>query len=524
MSTGYWSLFLHAHLPFVRHPEYDYFLEEHWFYEALAECYIPLLRRFFRLRDEGVPFRLTMSVTPPLASMMDDPLLMGRFSGFLDRTMQLAEKEVRRTEGDHGINRLARFYVDRLAVKRRFYEDALGSDVLGGFRSLAQTGHLEIITCGATHGFLPLLAYHPPSVNAQIEVAVKTHRRLLGEEPRGIMLPECAYYQGLEEVLAKHDLRFFILDSHGLLYSRPRSLFGVFAPIFTANGVAAFARDQESSKQVWSAREGYPGDNVYRDFYRDVGFDLDMGHVGPYVSPDGIRTFTGIKYHRITGDTDYKELYDPDAAYSRVQEHAANFVFNRERQAEHLAEVMGKPPVIVSPYDAELFGHWWFEGPDFLEHVFRRMAPSQVQPVTMAQYLEENPTHQIAEPCASSWGDKGYYEVWLNGSNDWIWRYLHDAAIRMSERARRYSSPDPLRTRMLNQMARELLLAQSSDWPFIMTMGTSVQYAERRFKLHIDRFNQLDAILEEGWDEDKLRKMEEVDNIFPDIDFRVYGK
>jgi 1,4-alpha-glucan branching enzyme len=309
-----------------------------------------------------------------------------------------------------------------------------------------------------------------------------------------------------------------------LLYSRPRSLFGVFAPIYTPNGVAVFGRDQESSKQVWSAKEGYPGDTVYRDFYRDVGFDLDMGHVGPYVSPDGIRTFTGIKYHRITGETEHKELYDPDAAYARVQEHAANFVFNRERQAEHLADVMGKQPIILSPYDAELFGHWWFEGPDFLEHVLRRMAPSMVRPVTMTEYLEENPTHQVATPCASSWGDKGYYEVWLNGSNDWIWRYLHDAAIRMSERARQHQSPDPVRERVLNQMARELLLAQSSDWPFIMTMGTSVQYAERRFKLHIDRFNQLDAILHEGWDEDKLRKIEEVDNIFPDIDYRVYGK
>ncbi len=428
-----------------------------------------------------------------------------------------------RTEGRSDTNRLARYYVDRLTVKRRFYEDALGSDVLAGFRSLADSGHLEIVTCGATHGFLPLLSYHPPSVEAQVEVAVRTHRRLFGRNPAGFMLPECAYCPGLEEVVARHGMNFFLLDSHGLLHSRPRSLFGVFAPVFTPNGVAAFGRDQESSKQVWSSKEGYPGDPVYRDFYRDVGFDLDMGQVGPYVSPDGIRTFTGIKYHRITGDTDQKELYDPDNALHRAREHAANFVFNRERQAEHLAGLMGKQPMIVSPYDAELYGHWWFEGPDFLEHVFRCMAPSLVRSITLTGYLEENPTHQIVQPGASSWGDKGYYEVWLNGNNDWIWRYLHDAAIRMSDRARRYGSPEPLRERILNQMARELLLAQSSDWPFIMTMGTSVQYARRRFKEHIDRFNRLDAILEEGWDEDALRKIEDVDNIFPDIDYRVYA-
>jgi len=524
MTSGYWGLFLHAHLPFVRHPEYDYFLEEHWFFEALAECYLPLLRRCYLLLDEEVPFSFTMSLTPTLASMLADGLLMERFRGYLARTTDLAEKEIDRTQGQPGYNRLARYYHERLTIKRRFFEDTLSSDVLAGFRRLADSGSVEIVTCGATHGFLPLLAYHPPSVHAQVQVAVSTHRRLLGREPAGIMLPECAYYQGLEEILAASNLRFFILDSHGLLYSRPRSLFGVFAPIYTPNGVAAFARDHESSKQVWSSREGYPGDRAYRDFYRDAGFDLEMDYIRPYVSPDGIRTFTGIKYHRITGETDHKELYDPEMAMSRVREHAANFVFNRERQAEHLAGLMGKPPIILSPYDAELFGHWWFEGPDFLEHVFRRMVGSVMRPVTLAGYLEDNPTHQVARPCASSWGDKGYYEVWLNGSNDWIWRYLHNAAIRMSTRARQYTAPDPLRRRILNQMARELLLAQSSDWPFIMTMGTSVEYAERRFKNHVDRFNQLDAILDEGWDENKLKGMEETDNIFPDIDYRVYGK
>ncbi len=524
MMKGYWGLFLHAHLPFVRHPEFDFFLEEHWFFEGLAECYLPLLRRCTTLLDEGVPFAFTMSLTPTLASMLDDSHLMDRFGAYLARTLDLAEREVHRTRNQPDLQRLARYYLERLTVKTRFYHDVLGRDVLAGFRRLADSGNVEIITCGATHGFLPLLAYHPPSVEAQVEVAVRTHRRLLGRAPSGIMLPECAYYPGLEEVLARHNLNFFIMDSHGLLYSRPRSLFGVFAPIFTPSGVAAFARDHESSKQVWSSKEGYPGDPVYRDFYRDAGFDLEMDYIKPYVSPDGIRTFTGIKYHRITGETDYKELYDPDAALAKVRDHASNFVFNRERQAEHLQGLMGKPPIIVSPYDAELFGHWWFEGPDFLENVFRRMVPSVVRPVTLSRYLEENPTHQVATPCASSWGDKGYYEVWLNGTNDWIWRYLHNAAIRMSERARRYQTPDALRERILNQMSRELLLAQSSDWPFIMTMGTSVQYAERRFKLHIDRFNRLDRILEEGWDELALKEIEETDTIFPDIDYRVYAK
>jgi 1,4-alpha-glucan branching enzyme len=289
--------------------------------------------------------------------------------------------------------------------------------------------------------------------------------------------------------------------------------------------VAAFGRDLESSKQVWSASEGYPGDFEYRDFYRDIGFDLDDDYVAPYVQPDGKRIATGIKYYRITGRTDHKEVYDPDRAAAKADIHAGNFLFNRERQIEYLASHMDRKPIVVAPYDAELFGHWWFEGPRWLDLVIRKTAYDSdvVKLAAPSDYLDEYPRNQVSTPSYSSWGYKGYAEVWLNETNDWTYRHLHKASELMSGLAAEHVSSEGLQLRALRQAAREVLLAQSSDWPFIMKTGTTVPYAVRRFKDHIGRFYRLhhqiqNDSIDEGW----LSEIEQRDNLFPNVDYRVF--
>jgi 1,4-alpha-glucan branching enzyme len=187
---------------------------------------------------------------------------------------------------------------------------------------------------------------------------------------------------------------------------------------------------------------------------------------------------------------------------------------------------MDTPPIVVSPYDAELFGHWWFEGPDFLNFLFRKMHHDQdvVKPITPLEFLERHPDCEVAQPPMCTWGAKGYAEVWLNPGNDWIYPHLEMAAERMVGLARRHSDPDELTRRALNQAARELLLAQSSDWAFIMKTGTTVEYAKKRTRDHIARFTYLHRVLSEGGlEEPILREFEERDNIFPDIDYRVYA-
>lgn len=316
------------------------------------------------------------------------------------------------------------------------------------------------------------------------------------------------------------------MDSHGLVYAKPTPKFGVFAPIYTPNGVAAFGRDPDSSKQVWSSKEGYPGDVDYRDFYRDIGYDLDFEYVKPYICPDGTRVFTGLKYFRVTSASEHKEVYNRQNALAKAKEHAANFHFNREKQAEYLSSFIDRPPLIVTPYDAELFGHWWFEGPDFLMHVFEEMDKHGViQAVTPMEYMAIYDTNQVAEPNPSSWGDKGYYDVWINGGNDWIYRHLHFMADKMTEFADKYYNlQDSMTLRVLNQMARELLLAQSSDWAFLMTTKTAVEYSTRRTREHISNFVRLLDMLEENnINEPFLSDLEYKNSIFQGLDFRIYA-
>jgi 1,4-alpha-glucan branching enzyme len=524
-TTGYLALVLHAHLPFVRHPEHEVFLEENWLFEAITETYLPLLGVLERLTQDEVPFRLTLSITPTLAAMWNDPLLRSRYARRLDGLVDLAAREVDRTRDTPPFDRLARMYYARFVECRRMYHDWYGRDLVAPFRHFQKAGSLEILASAATHAYLPLLGPNPRAVRAQIRIGVDAYRRHFGRPPAGFWLPECGYAPGIDAALASDGIHHTVLEAHGVTYARPRPRFGVFAPVYSPARLALFGRDVESSRQVWSATEGYPGDQNYREFYRDVGYDLDYDYIRPYIHPDGERMHTGIKYYRVTGRDKHKEPYDPILARRKAEEHAEHFVRERARQVARLAPGMDRPPVVVAPYDAELFGHWWYEGPDWLEALFRRLAagPDGLRPVTLGEYLAAHPINQLVTPAASSWGWKGYHEVWLEGSNDWMYPRLHAAADRMSDLARAFPEPTSLERRALNQAARELLLAQSSDWAFIMKTATAVDYAVGRVRGHLENLGRLEAGLRQGRiDEPWLRELENRDNVFPELDYRVY--
>lgn len=525
MEKGFLSIVLHAHLPFVRHPEHEFFLEELWLYEAITETYIPLIHMFEGFERDHVPWRLTMSLTPSLMSMLRDPLLQERYIRHIDKLIELANKEIERTRFMPQYHEIALHYYWEFTRAKDTFANRYHRDITQAFRKFQDKGHLEIITCGATHGFLPLISRTESAVRGQIENAAKLYDEVLGRRPIGIWLPECGYYPGVDKYLKEQGIRYFLTDTHGILHASPRPKYGVFAPIFCPSGVAAFGRDVESSKQVWSSVEGYPGDYNYREFYRDVGYDLDYDYIRPYVSPDGIRVNTGIKYYRITGDSDHKEPYVRSWAMERAASHAGNFMFNREKQIEHLYNFMGRKPLVIAPYDAELYGHWWYEGPEFLNFFVRKVAFDQntIRLAAPSDYFKEYPVNQVATPSFSSWGWKGYSETWLSGANDWIYRHLHKATLRMSELANRFRNQNGLVGRALKQATRELYLAQSSDWAFIMHTGTMVPYAVKRTKDHILNFTRLyEDLMKNHVDEDFLRDLEHKNNIFPNVEYHMF--
>jgi 1,4-alpha-glucan branching enzyme len=527
MPVGYWCPVLHAHLPYVRHPEYPDFLEEDWFFEALNETYVPLIRVLDGLLADGVEYRLTMTLSPPLLSMMSDGLLVERYLHKLDLMVDLAEREIERVSREApDFTNVTRFYRDEFASIRHVFRDTYGSNLISAFRKHRDAGKLEIITCGATHGFLPLMDGVPQAVRAQVHIAVDHYRKHLGRDPEGIWLPECGYLPGHEAYLREVGLRYSFLEAHGLTEAHPRPSHGVMAPVVSPGGIVFLGRDMESSRQVWSAESGYPGDYDYREFYKDTGWELPLDYLGELIT-DGLRKNIGFKYYRITGKVGLgdKAPYQPDWARSKAAVHAGDFLAKRQQQVQAAAPGMDRPPIVMSPYDAELFGHWWFEGPWFLDYLFRKMHFDQdvIKPTTVPEYLARHPECEVVQPPMCTWGAKGYADVWLNPTNDWIYPHLEMAAERMVGLARRYDHPDELHRRALNQAARELLLAQSSDWAFIMKTGTTVEYAKKRTRDHIARFTYLYRVLTEGGlEEPILQEFEERDNIFPEVDYRIY--
>ncbi len=526
MAQGYLALVFHAHLPFVRHPEDPTVMEERWLYEAITGTYLPLLQVFEGLVGDRVPFRVTVSLSAPLITMLTDDLLKERYAAHLDDLIALAGKELERTKPEPHYHRLAQMYWDRFQGLRHTWRCHEGN-LVRAFRRLQDAGGVEVITSTATHALFPLMDRNWASLRAQVHTAADLYDRHFGRRPRGMWLGECGYVPGCDELLREAAIRYFLVDTHALLFAEPPPAHGVYAPVYCPTGVAAFGRDPESSAQVWSAKEGYPGDPQYRDFYRDIGFDLPLEYIGPHIHPKGIRTYTGMKYHAITHDKLHdKWVYDPDAARGRVGLHASHFRGSRQAQVQALAAGMDRPPIVVSPYDAELFGHWWYEGPVFLNDLLRQLHHDQdaVEAITPGDYLDRHPTNQVTTPCLSSWGLKGYGEYWCNESNAWTYRHVHVAADRMVELARRAPNATGLERRALNQAARELMLAQASDWPFIMTAGTTVSYATQRFNEHTIRFATLyEALKADRVDEAFVAELEARDNIFPDVDYRIYS-
>lgn len=532
-EKGYWSLVLHQHLPFVRHPEYDVSLEEQWFFEAVVSVYTQILKIFWNLEKDKIDFRITLSLTPPLISMMQDPLLQKRAARHIDECIAFATKERDNSQGqpyhDTVEQALHKFWV----AKEVF--EAYDGDLTKGYKHFQDLGKIEVITCPATHMVLPLFDHLPETVKAQLKLAIKQYERTFERKPRGIWLPENAYTPGIEKFLAEQDIKWFLLNRNGMYEGDTKVFHETNTPVITHSGVACFGIDKDTRDQVWSREAGYPGHPNYKEWYRDLGYDADWDYLPDYFKTANVRRNTGLKYYRITDkkcDLHHKDYYNVAWAKETAHEQAGQFVYYRGVQANHIKESTDIKPCIVSAYDAELFGHWWEEGPLWLESVFRKMCCDQqeVRPVTPSEYLAEQPHHQKMTPGASSWGKKDYFSTWVDGReyqpNCWVFRHYYRIAEKMISAANDFKdNKDTLIERALNQAAREFCLAVASDWGFLIETGQAVRYSELQIISHIDRTKELIRQVRENDIKEKyLVTLESADCIFPygDMDFRVF--
>ena len=530
-EKGCWALVLHMHLPFVRHLEHKVALEEMWLFEAITSCYTQLLNTMWSLERDKIDFRLTVSISPPLISMLSDPQLRDRYRVYLKEVMELAEKELNHHRGGT-FQATIESILERLHNARKVFE-AYGGDILTGFRDFQKTGKLEIIAVAGTHPILPFYMHYPEMIRGHIQEACKQYYRVFEQWPRGIWLPENAYCPGLDQYLAEAGIKWTLVNSTGLARGSTRCWYDTARPVITHHGVAVFGIDEETRAQVWSREAGYPGDGRYKEWYRDLGYEAGWDYLSDYWKVANVRRNTGIKYYRITGkEVQDKAPYNPEWARQAVNEQSGQFVFYRGTQAGNLRGQHNIKPCVVSAYDAELFGHWWEEGPLWIEDILRKMAfdQAEVRPVTPAEFLAEQSRHQLLTPGMSTWGKKATFETWLDGRayqpNAWIYRHLFRLTDKLIQLATERKADEGITWRAMNQAVRELMLAQSSDWPFLISMDQSVRYSEVRLIKHISRARELLRQVEERNVNDTfLRTLESADTVlWEDVDFRMFAR
>ncbi|SHK69150.1 glycoside hydrolase family 57 protein [Fibrobacter sp. UWEL] len=499
MAPGKVLFLLHAHLPFVHHPEHARFFEENWLFEAIAETYLPLVQAMRRLLEKGVPGVYNLSVSAPLIEMLSDTRLQDKFTEHLKQQMKLIEKEVRQNEGKPQES-LSKFYLDRQKTLIDTWENRINHDLLGEFLALEKAGKLNLLTCVGTHPFLPAYQSDPDSIRMQLDVTVRCFERAFGRKPKGVWLPECGYFTGLDKYLAEFGLQYFFLETHGVLLANPTPKYGVFTPMRTKQGLFCMGREQKSSMEVWSRRTGYPGHPEYREFFKDISQERPRDYLGEYFFSGDTPIDSGFKYYRITG-SENKELYRPWNAMRLANDHAHLFVVNREATvSELLVNMEGNKACLLCPYDAELFGHWWFEGPLFLESLLERAASSSVIEFAGAdEIMTSSADPEAHEPAFSSWGEGGFGSVWINGETDQYYpqSYRLRAMIQhlksVKDRMLPTQKSSKLMDRYIKQMERELMLFQSSDWAFMIHNHSAEGYAKRRLDDHYSNGHALFA-------------------------------
>jgi len=549
MSVGSFVFMLHSHLPYYRKAGMWPFGEEN-LYECMAETYIPLLNAINELSEQGIKAKLTVGITPILAEQLDDEHLKNGFVDYLDSRIKAVSEDLNRYPNDsvahsQHLEFLAKFYYGWFTGIKNDFLNKYNKDLIAEFKKLQDNGCIEITTSGATHGFSPLLATDA-NLNAQFKVGAESYKRLFGRKARGAWLPECAYRPGyeatspdgkkyhrpaVEVALQNNGIEYFFVESHqiegGVSVGSRRSI-GIYGnieyiplPARASTGlntyeaywlpeaqVAVMGRNHEGGYQVWSAADGYPGDGCYREFHKK---DDNSGmHYWRLTSP--------------TADLGDKMLYDPVLAMSKINENSDHYVNVLYHRLNDHKQATGKEGLLMVSFDAELFGHWWFEGVEFIKQVIMKL-DKRVKRQTASEYLDENPPTTAAALPESSWGQGGHFWVWQNHQTEWMWPIIHGAEKRISNIVGQYPNipEDKVLHRALNQLARENLLLQSSDWPFLITTWQARDYAVERFTQHQENFEKLAGMIEtNSIDEAYLSQIESVNNPFPVIDYRVY--
>ena len=534
------SLVYEAHLPFIREYRKDDELsqsgEEGRFFNFVSESFLPLLETLNRLENDHIPFRLAIAVSPILCHMLNDELLQKKYLHYIDKQIEFGRQELERTADNIDLNNLVMNYYNRITDNKIAYTEHYEKNLLKAIDFFRRKGKVEILASCATHAFMPFISHNHESMQAQMEIPLTAYRRHFGGAPQGFWLPSFGWHSGLEPYLKAYNYSYTVLDSHGLLFGNPMPEKGCFYPAKTPNGTFILGRDLHAVREI----RKYVTDTVYRNNERDAGYELPHEIIGSFITEEGKRHETGYKYWSCaapTGcaapaghadDRSGQNIYNNQAASARVAEHAKAFLDNTAARLEEASKYMEEIPISVNAYNAASFGHFWYEALQFIETLFRLTAErSDLKFVCPSEYIfkQNLSSFQTVNPEFSSSGVNGYAETWLDVSNDWIYRHLLRAMERMTELAERFPDDTGLKERALNQAAREILLAQSSDWPALLHEQNSTEYAHKKAENSLRNFTTIYEALGSNYiSTEWLTTLERRHNIFPNINYRVFRR
>lgn len=519
-------LTLHSHLPYVlNHGSWPHGSD--WLSEAAIDTYLPLLAHLRELETAAIPAPLTIGFTPVLANQLAHPTFHRELERYFEaRIASCDETATALADVDGGaLSNVARFWKARLQQLRTLFHE-IDSDIPSAFRNLAAHGRIELAGGAATHGFLPLLG-RDASIRLQLGLGRAEHKRVFGDFPNGCWLPECAYRPrgwwqpqsdaphprvraGTGEFVAEAGFRWFFADANMAREDgetrTPYRAYDLLPMPGNTPPVSVLVRDPRSSAQVWSRQGGYPGDQWYLEFHK-------------------IRYPGGLRLWRVSGpntDLGQKQVYVPQNAQGQARDHARHYaevLANTERE-----QYPWGTNLIATPFDTELYGHWWFEGTQFLADVYRALLyHGNIRPVTASQHLAERPERPGLHLAEGSWGADGNFSMWLNPRTAWTWSRLWPLEGEFWDIAPR-ALAEPSAHEALAQATRELLLAQSSDWQFIMSTGEATDYADHRFHSHTSDLGLLLAAIGDGLASGSFETATRIatelrarDDLFPDV-------
>jgi len=497
-----------------------------WIHEAVAGTYIPLLQHFDELLEEGYHPKATISISPVLAEQLSHTHFQENFVLHLNQRILAARLDERYflKLGEKVRQATAQFWIDHYSNIKHLFLHRYEKNILKQFKRLRDAGVLELITTAATHLYLPLARFDE-NIRAQISIAISLYKQYFDDTPKGMWLPECAYRphyrwknpvlssveeyerKGIEEFLAEEGIEYFFTtsaminggittgfhqkknDNNDWNYTiddgqdifpdtkSPLEVYYVQSQLGSGKKIALFTREPNTDPQVWSGIMGYPGNPTYLEFHKK---NFPGGH----------------RYWSVTDsklDLGKKQLYSQEKTVEHVNAQAIHFVSTVTDVLQKHFEKTGKQGTVCAPYDAELFGHWWFEGPKFLKKVFQELEQQQLANVhTVSEVLQGISAAEVIALPEGSWGENGNHSVWLNDKTEWTWKMVYDAEQMFRNVLKEHFLHfNNLLERILQQAARELLILEASDWQFLITQKSAKDYSEERLLKHYSNFNSL---------------------------------